>query len=74
MREIEHMEISARNQIKGKIKTIKMDTIMAEIAIALPDGQQLTSVITRNSAESLKLKESDDITAIIKSTEVMLVR
>ncbi|BCL81228.1 molybdenum-pterin-binding protein [Ktedonobacteria bacterium brp13] len=68
------MEISARNQIKGKIKTIKMDTIMAEIAIALPDGQQLTSVITRNSAESLKLKEGDDITAIIKSTEVMLGR
>lgn len=66
------MEISARNQIKGKIKTIKMDTIMAEIAIALPDGQQLTAVITRNSAESLKLKEGDDITAIIKATEVML--
>ena len=68
------MEISARNQIKGKIKTIKMDNIMAEIAIALPDGQQLTSVITRNSAESLKLKEGDNITAIIKSTEVMLGR
>lgn len=66
------MQISARNQLKGKVKSLKMDTIMAEVTVELPDGQQIASVITRNSADGLHLQEGDNVTVIIKSTEVML--
>ena len=45
---------------------------MAEVVVALPDGQQIVSAITRTSAEGLGLKAGDDIVAIIKSTEVVI--
>ena len=68
------MQMSARNQLKGIIQSIKTDGIMAEIVVKLPDGQELVSVITRTSAEGLNLKQGDSILAVIKSTEVMLGR
>jgi len=66
------MPISARNQLQGKIITIKTDSLMAEITLELAGGQQIISVITQSSVESLNLKVGDEVTAIIKSTEVMI--
>jgi len=66
------MRISARNQLRGKIASVKLGSIMAEVVVELPDGQQIVSAITRSSAESLELKEGDQVAAIIKSTEVMI--
>jgi molybdopterin-binding protein len=66
------MAMSARNQLKGTIKSIKRGDIMAEVVIELPDGQQITSVITEDAVQSLELQEGDQVTAIIKSTEVMV--
>ena len=66
------MEMSARNQLKGTVKAIKLGDIMAELIIELPDGQQITSVITADAVKSLELQEGDQVTAIIKSTEVMV--
>ncbi len=66
------MEMSARNQLKGTIKSIKHDSIMAEVIIELPGGQQITSVITTDAVNSLQLKEGNEVLAIIKSTEVMV--
>ncbi len=66
------MEMSARNQLKGTIKSIKRGDIMAEIVIELPDGQQITSVITADAVQSLQLQEGSSVLAIIKSTEVMV--
>ncbi len=66
------MRISARNQLRGKVVSVKLGSIMAEIVVELPDGQQIVSAITRSSAESLELKEGDQVAAIIKSTEVMI--
>lgn len=65
------MDISARNQIKGTVASIKTGEIMAEVVVAI-GGQLLVSVITRSSVERLGLKVGDAVTAIIKSTEVML--
>jgi len=45
---------------------------MAEVVVELADGQEIVSAITRTSAESLNLKQGDDVVAIIKSTEVMI--
>ncbi|HEU0000074.1 MAG TPA: TOBE domain-containing protein [Ktedonobacteraceae bacterium] len=66
------IRFSARNQLRAKVKSVKLGAVMAEIVVELPDGQEIVSAITRTSAESLNLKAGDAITAIIKSTEVMI--
>jgi molybdopterin-binding protein len=66
------IQLSARNQLKAKVKSVKLGAVMAEVVVELPDGQQIVSAITRNSVEGLGLKGGDDIIAIIKSTEVMI--
>lgn len=45
---------------------------MAEVVIELPDGQTITSTITRGSADQLELSEGDEIQAVIKASEVMV--
>jgi len=67
------MNISARNQLKGKIKAVKPGSVMAEIVVELPDGQQIVSAITLTSAQDLNLRVGDDVVAIIKSTDVMIL-
>ena len=66
------MHFSARNQIHGTVKTIKLGDVMGEVVMTLPDGQEIVSAITRTSIESLGLKEGDPVVAVIKSTEVMI--
>lgn len=63
---------SARNQLQGTVKSVKLGAVMAEVVIELPDGQEIVSAITRTSVETLNLKQGDAVTAIIKSTEVMI--
>ena len=66
------MHFSARNQLRAKIKSVKLGEVMAEVVMELADGQEIVSAITRNSVESLKLNAGDEVLAIIKSTEVMV--
>jgi molybdopterin-binding protein len=65
------MAISARNQLPGKVVDVKLGNVMAHVVVQVGDNQ-IESVITRRSAEELKLKVGDTVTVIIKSTEVML--
>ncbi len=65
------MELSARNQFKGKVKSVKLGAIMAEVVVDV-SGMEVVSEITKSSAERLKLATGDSVTVIIKSTEVML--
>jgi len=66
------MKLSARNVLKGKVKSIVMGTVNSEVVIELPGGAEITSIITKASAESLKLKEGSDVYAIIKASSVMI--
>ncbi|MEO8971171.1 MAG: TOBE domain-containing protein [Ktedonobacteraceae bacterium] len=66
------MKMSARNQLKGKVKSFKQGAVMAEVVVALPDGQEVVSAITLGSFKELDFKTGDDVIVIIKSTEVML--
>jgi molybdopterin-binding protein len=63
--------LSARNQFKGTVKSIKLGNVMAEVVVEVGDVE-IVSAITRGSAESLDLKLGDAVTAIIKSTEVII--
>ena len=65
------MELSARNQVPGIVKEVRLGTIMAEVVLDVA-GQEVVSVITRRSAESLGLKVGDSVRAVIKATEVMI--
>lgn len=66
------LRFSARNQLSAKVKSVKLGAVMAEVVVELADGQEIVSAITRTSAESLNLKQGDDVVVIIKSTEVMI--
>ena len=67
----EAMSTSARNHLKGKITDIRLGDIMAQVTVKV--GQNLIeSVITRQSAEELGLKKGDEVTAVVKATEVMI--
>jgi molybdopterin-binding protein len=63
--------LSARNQFKGTIKSVKLGNVMAEVVVSVGD-LEVVSAITRSSAEHLALKAGDEVTAVIKSTEVLI--
>ncbi|HYK16488.1 MAG TPA: TOBE domain-containing protein [Bryobacteraceae bacterium] len=65
------MPISARNQLPGRVREVELGEVMAHVTIKV--GKNVVeSVITRRSAEEMKLKKGDNVTVVIKSTEVML--
>ena len=63
--------LSARNQLRGRLLALTIEGLMAEARIAIGD-QELVAVITRSSAERLRLQVGDQVVAVIKSTEVMI--
>ncbi len=65
------MELSARNQFAGTVKSVKLGAIMAEVVLDVA-GNEIVAEISKASAERLKLKTGDAVTAIIKATEVMI--
>ena len=67
------MELSARNQLQGTVRSVKPGTIMAEVVVDV-GGQEVVAAITRGSVESLGLREGEPVTVVIKATEVMLAK
>ena len=65
------MTLSARNQLTGKVKSIVLGSVMAEVVVDV-SGHEVVSVITRRSVENMGLQAGDTVTAIIKATEVLL--
>ena len=65
------MEISTRNQLRGTVKSVTTGTIMAEVVVDI-GGQDVVAAITRGSVEKLQLAAGDEVTVLIKATEVML--
>jgi molybdate transport system regulatory protein len=65
------MPLSARNQLPGTIVELQIGDIMAHVVVKVGDAL-VESVITRNSAEELKLKKGDAVRVVVKSTEVMI--
>jgi molybdopterin-binding protein len=63
--------LSARNQLATVVKSVKLGNVMAEVLVEVA-GTEIVSVITRGSAEALKLKPGDHVKAVIKSTEVLI--
>ena len=68
------MELSARNQIAGRITSVRVDGLMAEIAVDVGGGNEIVSTITRMSAQRLDLKAGDQVIAVIKASEVLIAK
>jgi molybdopterin-binding protein len=67
------MTLSARNRLPGKIEEIVLGDVMAHVVVRVGDNL-LESVITRRSADELKLKKGDKVAAVVKATEVMILK
>ena len=63
--------LSARNQLAGTVKELKIGNVMAEVVISAA-GVEIVAAITRDSAERLGLKKGEAVKAVIKATDVMI--
>jgi len=68
------MKISARNRFAGTITQVKKGAVMAPVTVDIGGGNIVTSAIFVDSAEDLDLKVGDKVSAVIKSTDVMIFR
>jgi molybdopterin-binding protein len=66
------MEVSARNQLAGKVKKVLLGGVMAEVTVDIGDGKEIVAAVTRASVERLGLTEGTEVVAIIKATEVLI--
>jgi len=65
--------LSGRNQLVGRIESVQISGLFAEVVISMGE-QQITSIITARSARDMNLKAGQTAAALIKSTEVMILR
>ena len=65
--------LSGRNQLVGRIESVRVSGLMAEVVISIGE-QHITSIITARSAREMSLKAGQTAAALIKSTEVMILR
>lgn len=66
------MKISARNILKGKVKQVKLGAVNAEVIVELPGRAEIVSIITKESAQNLKLAKGKAVYAVIKASNVMI--
>ena len=66
------MKLSARNIFKGRVKCIVPGMVNSEVTVELPSGTEITSIITKTSAENLGLKKGKEIYAVVKASNVLL--
>jgi molybdopterin-binding protein len=69
---IRHMKLSARNQLRGTVEAIVLGVVTAKVGVRVGDNL-IESVITRQSVEELNIKVGSEVTAVIKSTEIMIM-
>ncbi len=67
------MKTTARNQFAGRIATVDIDGISAQVTLALPGGETVTASLTHAAAQRLKVEPGRDAIALVKSSEVVLV-
>jgi len=68
-----YRRISGRNQLAGKVISIRVEGLLAEVVLAVGDAH-VTAIITASAVQELQLKKGDTAAALIKSTDVMIER
>ena len=68
------MKYGARNQIVGKVESIKKGTVMCEVKVNVEEADFMESVMTMNSLKELGLKKGDKVRVVVKAVNVLLVK
>ena len=68
-----YRRVSGRNQLAGKVVSVRISGLLAEVVLAIGDAQ-VTAIITADAVRELRLKKGDAAAALIKSTDVMIER
>lgn len=66
-------QVSGRNQLVGRVTEVKISGLIAQVSLSI-GGQRITSIITADAVREMRLKVGDKAAALIKSTEVMILR
>lgn len=66
------MKLSTRNQIKGKVIQVDKGSVMARVRVDIGGGNIITSTITMDAVNDLKLANGDDVSVLIKASSVMI--
>jgi molybdate transport system regulatory protein len=72
--EVKGLKLSARNQFKGKVLAVEKGVITAKVKVEVKIPVTVTAVITKEAVEELDIKVGDEVTAIMKSTEIMIAK
>ncbi len=72
--EVKGLKLSARNQFKGKVVAVEKGVITAKVKVEVKIPVTITAVITKEAVEDLEIKVGDEVTAIAKSTEIMIAK
>lgn len=65
--------ISGRNQLIGRVTDIKISGLMAQVRLSI-GGQHITSIVTADAIREMRLKKGETVAALVKATEVMILR
>ena len=68
------MQLSTRNQLKGKIKDIKKGPVSTEVILDVSGQTMVVASITTGSADTMALKVGDDVSALVKASSVMIMK
>jgi len=66
------MKLSARNVLKGKVKSVDIGAVNAEVIIEIAPGIEIASIITKKSCQNLGLEKGKEAYAVIKASNVMM--
>ncbi len=72
--EVKRLKLSARNQFKGKVLAVEKGVITAKVKVEIKMPITVTAVITKEAVDELDMKVGDEVTAIVKSTEIMIAK
>lgn len=67
-------ELSARNRLRGVVRSVEVDGLLAQVELDVTEPARVVAIITRDSAERLGLKPGAAATAVVKATSVMVER
>ena len=68
------LKISARNRLKGTVKSVDKGDIIAKVKVEVRAPAVITALISREAVEDLKIKIGDNVEAVIKATEIMIAK
>jgi molybdate transport system regulatory protein len=69
---LEKAKLSARNILSGKVVHVTLGAVNSEVVVSLPGGTEVVASITKASVEALGLKVGDEVSAVIKASNVLI--